>query len=100
MAAQHKNVVANDKGECRKEKPMTKRTYLEDMDRLLAGTAYDKYAHAVNMNVAATAFVLGIGDDQVRKIMRGYPRVKIGNSVLYAKEDVYAAWKEQGVLTA
>jgi hypothetical protein len=79
---------------------MTKRSYLEDMSAMLTGTKHDRFARSVNLNVAATAFVLGVDKDQVKRIMQGYPRVQVGNSILYAKEDVYQAIKEKGVLTA
>lgn len=79
---------------------MTKRTYIDDMNRQLTGTKYERYAHSVNMNIQATAFVLGITTRQVKTLMCGYKECRIGNNVLYAKEDVYAAWNERGVMTA
>ena len=79
----------------------TRKQFLEDMDeRLASSPQYARFVPARTVNCAAIAYVLGIDSRQVPKLMSGYRAHPIGKSTHYDKNDVWDAWRKDGVLTA
>jgi len=75
--------------------------WMREIDMLLTGTEHERFARAKTLNVAATAFVLGVPAGQAGRIMRdaGYKGGKAGKSLLFDKSSVYDAAKQKGFLS-
>jgi len=68
--------------------------WIREVNFLLKENGFEQYQGKM-MNIAATAFILGIDRDQVRVYMKGRACDKVGKSVLFDKAEVFEAYKSR-----
>ena len=78
----------------------TRAEWIREVDVMLKEGGFEKYAGRKRMNLAATAFILAIDVDQVRRYLKGRPVDKVGKDVLVDKAEVFAAYKERAVVAS
>ncbi|MCL2492529.1 MAG: hypothetical protein FWF33_00595 [Clostridiales bacterium] len=76
---------------------ITRAEFIRELPIRLAGTEYEGESHAYIISTGCVALLLGTNGDQVNKIMKGYPKIPIGNHRKYHVEDVFEMLKERGM---